>query len=219
MMLQSDHSYVLTQGLLNGDFLKRSFDIFLSLLGLTLSSPLWIIISLAIYLGDRGPIFFALELPGRHDKSFSCLKFRTMEHLKEGKHEMVFLENDPRVTKVGKLLRATALDELPQLINILKGDMSFVGPRPVDKREGNPRYTDISQVPGYEMRRQVRPGLTGIAQLYADKYISPRNKFRYDNLYVKNMRFLLDIEIILFSFWVTFRGNWERRGRKVWARP
>jgi lipopolysaccharide/colanic/teichoic acid biosynthesis glycosyltransferase len=142
-----------------------------------------------------------------------------MEHLKEGKHEMVFLENDPRVTKVGKLLRATALDELPQLINILKGDMSFVGPRPVDKREGNPRYTDISQVPGYEMRRQVRPGLTGIAQLYADKYISPRNKFRYDNLYVKNMRFLLDIEIILFSFWVTFKGNWERRGRKVWARP
>jgi lipopolysaccharide/colanic/teichoic acid biosynthesis glycosyltransferase len=214
-MLQSDQTYVVTRGLLNGDFLKRAFDVFLSFLGLVLSFPLWIIISLMIFLDDRGPIFFSLMLPGRHDKPFSSFKFRTMKHLKEGSHEMVFLEHDPRVTRVGKILRATALDELPQLINILKGDMSFVGPRPVDRSEGNPRYTDISQVPGYEMRRQIRPGLTGIAQLYADKYISPRKKFRYDNLYVKNMRFLLDIKLILFAFWVTFRGNWERKGRKI----
>jgi lipopolysaccharide/colanic/teichoic acid biosynthesis glycosyltransferase len=142
-----------------------------------------------------------------------------MKHLKEERHEMVFLENDRRVTKVGRILRVTALDELPQLINILKGEMSFVGPRPVDRSEGNPRYADISQVPGYEMRRRIRPGLTGIAQLYADKYVSPRNKFRYDNVYVKNMGFLLDIKIILFSFWVTFKGNWERSGRKVGLRP
>jgi len=198
---------------------KRAFDIFLSILGLIASSPLWIIISLAIYLEDGGPIFFSLKLPGRFDKPFSCLKFRTMKHLDRGRHEMVFLENDPRVTKVGSVLRATALDELPQLINILKGDMSFVGPRPVDRSEGNPRYPDVSQVPGYETRRRIRPGLTGIAQLYADKYISPRNKFRYDSLYVKNVRLLLDIKIILFSLWVTIRGSWERRGRKVGLRP
>lgn len=198
---------------------KRVFDILLSILGLIASSPLWIIISLAIYLEDGGPIFFSLTLPGRFDKPFSCLKFRTMKHLKEGRHEMVFLEEDPRVTKVGRILRATALDELPQLINIFKGDMSFVGPRPVNRSEGNPRYVDISQVPGYEIRRRVRPGLTGIAQLYADKYISPRSKFRYDNVYVRNTGFLLDLKIVLFSFWVTIRGSWERRGRKVALRP
>ena len=128
---------------------------------------------------------------------------------------MVFQENDPRVTKVGMILRTTAMDELPQLINILKGEMSFVGPRPVDRSEGIPQYKDVSEVPGYEIRRLVRPGLTGIAQVYADKYILLRNKFRYDNLYVKNMGFLLDLKIILLSFWITFIGGWERRGRKV----
>jgi lipopolysaccharide/colanic/teichoic acid biosynthesis glycosyltransferase len=199
--------------------MKRSFDIFLSLLGLTLSFPLWIIISLAVYLEDRGPIFFSLTLPGRYDKPFSCLKFRTMKHLKDGKHEMVFLENDPRVTRVGRILRATALDELPQLVNILRGDMSFVGPRPVDRSEGNPRYPDISHIPGYGTRRLMRPGLTGIAQLYADKYIPPRKKFRYDNLYAENMGLLLDIRIIAASLWVTLSGRWERRGRKVRLGP
>jgi len=139
-----------------------------------------------------------------------------MIHPGKGKrHKMIFLENDPRVTKVGRILRATAMDELPQLINILKGDMSFVGPRPIDRSEGNPKYKDVSEIPGYEVRRQVRPGLTGLAQLYADKYISPRNKFRYDNLYIKKMSFFLDFKIILLSFWVTLKGGWERRGRKV----
>lgn len=196
-------------------FLKRPFDIFLSLLGLIISFPLWVIIALAIYLEGRGPIFFSIEQQGRNDRPFRWLKFRTMIHPKEGKHEMVFLENDPRVTKVGKILRATAMDELPQLINILKGDMSFVGPRPVDRSEGNPIYKDVSEIPGYETRRLARPGLTGIAQVYADKYILTKNKFRYDNLYVRNMSFLLDLKIILLSFWITFKGGWERRGRKV----
>jgi len=196
-------------------FLKRPFDIFLSLLGLIISLPLWIIIAIAIYLEDRGPIFFSLQLPGRYDKPFRWLKFRTMKHLKGKRHKMIFLENDPRVTKVGRILRATAMDELPQLINILKGDMSFVGPRPIDRSEGNPRYKDVSEIPGYEIRRQVRPGLTGIAQVYADKYISPKNKFRYDNLYVKNMSFWLDVKIFLLSLWVTLKMGWERSGRKV----
>lgn len=197
-------------------FLKRLFDISLSLLGLIVSFPLWIIIALAIWLEDRGPIFFKTKVCGRYDKDFWQIKFRTMFHPGKGKrHEMVFLENDPRVTRVGNILRALAIDELPQLINILKGEMSFVGPRPVDRSEGNPRYKDISEIPGYEIRRQVRPGLAGIAQLYADKYISPRNKFRYDNLYIKKMSFLLDLKIILLSFWITFKGSWERSGRKV----
>lgn len=194
---------------------KRLFDISLSLLGLVLSFPLGLIISLAIFLEDRGPIFFSLRLPGKHDRPFLWLKFRTMKHLEGKNHQMVFLENDPRVTRVGKFLRATAMDELPQLINILKGEMSFVGPRPVDRAEGNLRYSDVSEIPGYDIRSQVRPGLTGIAQLYADKYVSPRNKFRYDNVYIKNMTLLFDLKIILLSFWVTLKGGWERRGKKI----
>jgi len=201
--------------LIKEPLLKRPFDIFLSLLGLIVSFPLWVIIALAIYLEDRGPIFFSLKLPGMYDRPFRWLKFRTMKHPKGRKHEMVFLEDDPRVTKVGMILRATAMDELPQLINILKGEMSFVGPRPVDRSEGNPQYKDLSEVPGYKIRRLVRPGLTGIAQVYADKYILPKNKFRYDNLYVRKMSFLLDLKIVLLSFWVTFIGGWERRGRKI----
>lgn len=214
-VFRSHQSESMREGFLREDFLKRFFDILLSLIGLGISFPLWIIISVAIYLEDRGPIFFSLELPGRYDKPFRLHKFRTMKPLKEGNHEMVFLEDDPRVTKVGKILRETALDELPQLINILKGDMSFVGPRPMDRSEGNPRYSDISDIPGYEIRKRVRPGLTGIAQLYADKYISPRRKFWYDNLYVRNMNSLLDMRIIFLSFWVTLKGGWERTGKKV----
>jgi len=197
-------------------FLKRPFDIFLSLLGLIISFPLWIIIAIAIYLEDRGPIFFKTKVCGRYDNDFWQIKFRSMIDPGKGKkHEMIFLENDPRVTKVGRILRAMSMDELPQLINILKGDMSFVGPRPIDRSEGNPRYKDVSEIPGYEIRRQLRPGLTGIAQVYADKYISPKNKFRYDVLYAKKMSFLLDLKLILISFLVSLKFGWEKRGRKI----
>jgi len=196
-------------------FLKRPFDIVLSIIGLIISFPLWIIIAIAIYLEDRGPIFFSLQLPGRYDKPFRWLKFRTMKYSKGEKHEMIFLENDPRVTKVGRILRAMSMDELPQLINILRGDMSFVGPRPIDRSEGNPKYKDVSEIPGYEIRRQLRPGLTGIAQVYADKYISPKNKFRYDVLYAKKMSFLLDLKLILISFLVSLKLGWEKKGRKI----
>jgi len=130
----------------------------------------------------------------------------------------VDLEEDPRVTKVGRFLRATAMDELPELINILKGDMSFVGPRAlpyVIEDEENSRYKSIEEVPGYYLRSKVRPGLTGIAQIYAPKDIGRRCKFRYDNLYVRNISLWLDLKLIFLSLWVTFRGKWETRGKKV----
>jgi len=138
-------------------------------------------------------------------------------------HQVVDIERDFRVTKVGRLLRATALDELPGLINILKGDMSFVGPSPLPYRIEDYRiedkesssYKTIDEVPGYQLRSQVRPGLTGIAQVYVPKNIDRRNKFRYDNLYVRNMSFCLDLKLLFLSLWVTFRGRWERRGKKV----
>ncbi len=130
----------------------------------------------------------------------------------------VDLEQDPRVTRVGKILRATAVDELPTLINILKGDMSFVGPRPLPfKIDDTERihYDNITQVPGYHLRSQVKPGLTGMAQVYAAKDIDRSTKFSYDNLYIQRMSFWLDLKLIFLSFWITLRGKWEHRERKI----
>lgn len=200
------------------NFLKRAFDFTLALLGLVLSSPLWLIFSLAVYLEDRDPVLFLQQRCGREGKPFQTIKFRTMRYKSEDRNLVIFVENDPRVTKVGRVLRATAMDELPTLINILKGDMSFVGPRALPFKiedEERVRYENITQVPGYQVRSQVKPGLTGIAQVYAPKDIDRRSKFRYDNLYVKRMSFCLDLKLILLSFWITFKGKWEHRGRKI----
>ncbi|MFC1966403.1 sugar transferase [Chloroflexota bacterium] len=199
---------------------KRPFDFLLCAIGLLFSLPLWLIFLLAIFLEDRDSIFFLQERCGKRGKVFKSIKFRTIRVPKEeeGPHKIEDLEHDTRVIRVGRLLRATALDELPQLINILKGEMSFVGPRPLPYRiedgESN-RYKALDEVPGYQLRSQVRPGLTGIAQVYAHKNINHRNKFRYDNLYVKNMSFWLDLKLLFLSLWITFRGRWERRGRKM----
>lgn len=127
-------------------------------------------------------------------------------------------EHDPRVTVVGRFLRATGLDELPQILNILKGDMSLIGPRALPLRVEDHeriRYKTIQDIEGYELRAMVRPGITGIAQVFTAKEISRRMKFRYDLLYVKRWSFWLDIKLVTLSFWITFRGNWESRGRKV----
>jgi lipopolysaccharide/colanic/teichoic acid biosynthesis glycosyltransferase len=200
-------------------FMKRLFDFSLAFLGLLLSIAFWLAFSLATYLEDRNPIFFPQERCGKEGRAFKAIKFRTMKvpHKTEVRLD-VDLEEDPRVTRVGRLLRATALDELPELINILKGEMSFVGPRPLPYRiedEESFRYKTIDEVPGYHLRSQVRPGLTGIAQIYAPKDIDRRNKFRYDNLYVKKQSFWLDLKLVFLSLWVTFRGRWERRKTKV----
>ena len=120
-------------------------------------------------------------------------------------------ENDGRVTRVGRVLRATALDELPQLLNIFKGDMSFVGPRP-ERPELVERFQ--REVPDYDQRFAVRPGLTGPAQIYGQYGSHPRDKLRYDLLYIKNQSLWLDLKLIALSFWITLRGKWEDRGRK-----
>lgn len=202
------------------NFVKRAFDFILALLGLVLFSPLWLLFSLAIYLEDREPILFFQERCGRGGRVFHIVKFRTMKPVAKGEspHRVVYIEKDRRVTMVGKLLRATAVDELPTLINILKGDMSFVGPRPLPFKiedEARVGYDNITQIPGYHLRSQVKPGLTGIAQVCAPKDIDHIDKFRYDSLYVERMSFWLDLKLILLSLWITFRGKWERRGGKI----
>jgi lipopolysaccharide/colanic/teichoic acid biosynthesis glycosyltransferase len=126
--------------------------------------------------------------------------------------------NDPRITRVGHWLRATAMDELPQLVNILRGDMSFVGPRALRPGEievqGDGRVERLEDVPGFERRCGVRPGLTGIAQIFAARDVPRRQKFRYDALYLRRQGLALDLRLIALSFWITFRGSWESRGKK-----
>jgi len=199
--------------------LKRSLDLLLSSMGLLLSAPLWALAALAIKLEDRGPVFFPQERWGQHQSRVRVLKFRTM--IQNANPIGVTLQasaDDPRITRVGRLLRATAFDELPQLLNIWKGEMSFVGPRmlPINERQHREKSGEIEdeKIPGFKERLMVRPGLTGIAQIYAPRDIPRQHKFKYDLLYIRRQSFGLDIRLILLSFWITFRGAWERKGSK-----
>jgi len=198
--------------------LKRLFDITLSLTGIIISSPLWIIISLLIWMNDKGPVFYSQKRVGKDGRQFNTLKFRTM--IPESDKMFGPLqaeEDDKRVTKVGRYLRNSAMDELPQLLSIFKGDMSFVGPRallPSEIEVEGSEDIPMEKIQGYSERQSVLPGLTGIAQIYAPRDISRRNKFRYDRIYIKNQSFCLDLKLIFLSFWITFRGTWESRTKK-----
>ncbi len=193
--------------------LKRLFDIVLSTGGLVVSSPLWLFVALAIYIEDGGPIFFTQDRLGRFGKLFKVIKFRSMIKDAENQTGPVWAhKKDHRVTKVGRFLRLTALDELPQLINILKGDMSFVGPRAERPELVNEFKKTIK---GFDNRLLVRPGLTGIAQVYGNYNTHPRNKLRYDMLYINNMSFWLDLKLVLASFWITFKFSWESREKRI----
>lgn len=198
--------------------LKRAFDCALAGSGLLMSSPLWLMISAAIKLEDGGPIFFTQERTGQGGSVFQALKFRSMRPDAEAMTGAVqATENDPRVTRIGRLMRATAMDELPQLWNIFVGDMSFVGPRALRPGEMETTGTTViraEDIDGYATRISVKPGLTGIAQIYAPRDVPRRQKFRYDRLYVHRQSFSLDLRLILLSFWISFRGTWESRGRK-----
>jgi lipopolysaccharide/colanic/teichoic acid biosynthesis glycosyltransferase len=197
---------------------KRSFDAVLASIGLTVSLPLWGLCALAIKLEDGGPVFYRQDRVGRDGDVFKALKFRSMHpHAERATGPLQARYDDARITRVGRLMRATAMDELPQLWNILRGDMSFVGPRAlrpgeIESEGGVP--VALEAVPGYLNRIVVRPGLTGIAQVYAPRDISRRSKFRYDRLYIRRRTFGLDMRLILLSFWISFRGTWESRDRK-----
>jgi lipopolysaccharide/colanic/teichoic acid biosynthesis glycosyltransferase len=182
--------------------------------------PLWALIAAAIKIADGGPVFFRDRRVGREGREFPILKFRTMVPDADrlfGPRQAA--ELDPRVTRVGRWLRATAMDELPQLWNIVRGDMSFVGPRALRPGEilarGDGAVVALASVPGYRERHAVAPGLTGVAQIYADRDVSPRRKFHYDRLYIRRQSFGLDVRLIALSFWITLNGSWERRGAKL----
>lgn len=203
---------------------KRPFDLLLSAIGLVFSIPLWLLIGGLIWIEDGKPIFFRQQRIGRNGKLFSVLKFRSMVKDPD-KVEVQASKDDPRLTRVGRVLRKTALDELPQLWNIFIGDGSFVGPRAQPEKEivrsgSTQRELYMREVPGYELRQLVRPGLTGIAQIYAPREVPHRHKFKYDLIYVKKVMnsagilgdirmFFYDLSLIVQSFWITLRGSWE----------
>jgi len=199
--------------------LKRAFDVALSGAGLVASAPLWIAFAAAIKLEDGGAVFFRQERVGLGGRPFLALKFRSMRpDAEDGVGAIQAIERDPRVTRTGRFMRATAMDELPQLWNILRGDMSFVGPRalrPGEIETGRGGVLErLEDVPGFATRMSVRPGLTGIAQVYAPRDVPRRHKFRYDRLYVRRRSWWLDVRLILLSFWISVHGTWEARGRK-----
>lgn len=199
--------------------MMRLVDVILAFGGLVLTGPLWLIIASGIRFEDGAVVFYTQERVGKDGRKFRSLKFRSMVTDSDDRFgPLQARDGDSRVTRVGRLLRATALDELPQLWNIFIGDMSFVGPRALLPEEievnGNGELIPLEKIPGYEARHRVRPGLTGLAQVYAPRDIPRRQKFRYDLFYIKKRSLWLDIKLILLSVWISVRGKWEARTRK-----
>ncbi len=199
-------------------FLKRAFDVMVAGFGLFASAPLWALVAALVKLEDGGPVFYRQVRVGQDGQLFEVLKFRSMVPDAEAATGQVQSGlHDPRVTRIGRIMRATAMDELPQLWNIFRGDMSFVGPRalrPGEIEARADRMVRLETVPGYDVRQQVVPGLTGVAQVYAARDVPARHKFRFDLVYVRRQSLLLDLKLILLSFWISARGKWEVRGRK-----
>lgn len=178
-------------------FIKRMMDIAFCLIALIPGLPVMLIIALAIKMDDHGPIFYRQERVTRNGEKFEILKFRSMvvDAEKEG-IPIPATDGDPRITKVGKVIRATRLDELPQILNILKGDMSIVGPRP-ERVEHVEMY--MEEIPEFIYRYKVKGGLTGYAQIYGKYNTNAYDKLRLDLIYIENYSIVLDIKLILMT--------------------
>lgn len=178
-------------------FFKRFFDIVLSLFGIVISLPINIIVAILIKMTSKGPIIFKQERLGKNGKVFIMYKFRTMEVNSEHKGSGVYSgKNDPRVTKIGRILRATSIDEFPQFYNVLKGDMSFIGPRPVLTYHP---WTIDKYTKKQLKRFDVRPGITGWAQVNGRKQVIWEDRIKLDCYYVENLSFKFDLKIFFMT--------------------
>jgi exopolysaccharide biosynthesis polyprenyl glycosylphosphotransferase len=192
-------------------FLKRVFDIVISFVVLIGFLPLWILVAVTIKLTSRGPVLFQQRRIGRAGKRFVLHKFRSMIEDAERDTGPVWAQkNDRRVTKIGRVLRRMRLDEIPQLINVLKGEMSLVGPRPE-----RPYFVEklAQEIPLYSRRLNVKPGLTGWAQIkhnYDTSLDDVREKVKYDLYYIENMSLSLDLKILTRTILVTLTGSGAR---------
>ncbi len=185
-------------GLSNSErVVKRATDLILGILALIVSSPFMLLIALAIKIEDRGPVFFRQDRITRDGRVFSMLKFRSMiENSNKSGEVMGTIKDDKRVTKVGAIIRRYRMDELPQLINIIKGEMSLVGPRP-ECKEFHEKY--CREIPEFVFRNKVKAGLTGYAQIYGRYNTSAYDKVRLDLIYIEKYSFLLDIKLMLMT--------------------
>lgn len=190
---------------------KRIIDVIVSFVGLVLSAPLILFTAISIKLESRGPVFYRQERVGQNDQRFVLYKFRSMTENAEADMGPVWAsERDPRVTRVGAIIRKIRVDEIPQMINVLKGEMSFVGPRPE-----RPYFVDRlkQNIPYYDLRHTVKPGITGWAQIsypYGDSEQDAVEKLQYDLYYIKHMSPIFDLQIIFESFKVVLLGSGAR---------
>ncbi len=195
--------------------LKRIIDVVFSFIALILLSPLFFIISLAIKLYDGGPVFYKQKRCTRDLEPFDILKFRSMIVDAERDGPQPAVDNDSRITPVGKVIRALRIDELPQIINILKGDMSIVGPRP-ERIEHVEKYSD--QIPEFVCRYKVKGGLTGYAQVYGKYNTSAYNKLKMDLIYIQNYSLAMDFKLMLMTVRILFKKEstegFDKKGSK-----
>ncbi|SFC21414.1 Sugar transferase involved in LPS biosynthesis (colanic, teichoic acid) [Flagellimonas taeanensis] len=172
--------------------LKRSLDFLIALFGIILLSPFFIVITIALWIDFQGNPFFRQDRPGKNEKIFNILKFKTMNDKKDDDGNL--LPDNQRITKMGRLIRKTSLDEIPQLFNILMGDMSLVGPRPL-RTFYLPYYNEVEK-----LRHTVRPGITGLAQISGRNYLTWEERFGMDVEYVRNMSLSMDFKILVETF-------------------
>ena len=189
------------------DIYQRVLDIVLSVIGILIGIPLMIVFGILIKVEDNGPITYKQERLGKGGKKFYIYKLRSMRTDAEKFGAQWAEKDDPRITKVGKFIRKTRIDEIPQLFNILKGDMSIIGPRPE-----RPSFTEEfnQEIPGFINRLAVKPGLTGWAQVNGGYEITPREKLIEDIYYIENRSVLLDLKILFKTIKVVLTGDGAR---------
>ena len=193
-------------------WLKRCFDVVCSALGLVILSPLFLIIALLIKGYDGGPVFYKQDRLTQDGKVFQVLKFRSMQVDSEKAGARLAMKNDSRVTPVGKVLRNIHFDELPQLINIIRGEMSLVGPRP-ERPEIAAEYE--KEIPEFFYRLKVKAGLTGYAQVYGKYNTKPYDKLKLDLTYIENYSFFLDLQLIATTVKILFQKE-NTEGVEQW---
>lgn len=187
---------------------KRIFDLLLALFGLLLSTPVWLTSLFLVWFEDPGPVLFVKNSVGRGGKNFHQYKIRSIvREAEQLTGPVLSQEGDERVLWIGRLLRKTALDEIPQLLNILGGEMSFVGPRP---QRTVLVYEYLQLMPEYSERHRVRPGLAGLAQVAGDYFLTPRQKLRFDRLYIQHASLGFDLKLIFLAFLITFGYRWKK---------
>jgi len=180
-------------------FFKRFFDIIVGIIGVIVFFPFFVIVFVALTINNRGTPFFYQSRPGLHGKIFKIIKFKTMTDQKDKQGKL--LSDEKRLTRIGQFVRKTSLDELPQILNLLKGDMSIIGPRPL-LPEYLPLYNERQQ-----KRHLVKPGISGWAQVNGRNGISWEQKFEYDVWYVENLSFKLDLKIFILTFLKVFQSE------------